>query len=164
MAIPLLYTLNRSARAVYPFVVRGVREGLSQRAIGDVIRRVEGLRISSATLSTLHRAVKSVYERGGRLQFLNYGKRPNVASLPIALTRQKRQQSYLIKVTGWSQTAQQPIETWLTYLTDKAPLREEVESWAMDTVEDNLDLYDLQDVRASLWSGTRAAGPEWLTQ
>jgi len=100
MAIPFLYTLPVSARAAYPFILRGTKQGLSSRAIESAIRSA-GLPISRArTVVPLMREINSIITHSRNLKFVPLGNVINTSRLSESLTFQRNQFSYKVLVKG----------------------------------------------------------------
>ena len=94
-----LRTLSASARAIYPIVQRGVREGLPIDRILTAAR-AGGFRIANAIGRELVRKERDVWERGQVSAFTPKSAVLNPRNFPEALTTLKRRYSYLVEAVG----------------------------------------------------------------
>lgn len=155
MPAPFLATLTASARAAYPFIQRGVREGLSSRALERVIRAA-GLAIRRQDLLTAMRLESGVQTQGSELRFLNQDHRPNPARLPIALTKIRRQYSFIVEVSGVNVSTGELTRRNVTVTSDSLLTRREIEAAAVDAVDSQGTRYGMRESSGTLTSGMQS--------
>lgn len=155
MALPWLSGFPASARLAFPGIVRGVREGLSARAIGRALR-AGGLSFSDRFLFEAARLQRDVFQRGGVVAALGDRERPTPSLLPEALTAINRQYSFLVEVEGRSVVTGGLVRQNVTISTDRLLTREQMEEAAVDAVESAVEVYGLEDVDATAVFGMRA--------
>lgn len=157
MATPFLYLLPPAARAIYPYVVAGVRRGLSSRAIEQSIRQA-GLSVSRGrTILPLMSKLKVIEQQGQNIRFVAKANTINVNKLPESITRLRREFSYTVRINGTAPDGS-VIERYMTISTDRANLTPgDIESMAEDMVNQAGGNYALQDVSARLQSGVRSS-------
>ena len=98
MAASFLSLLPKSARAAYPIIRRGHREGLSSRAIERRVRQA-GLTISRGrSILPIMRALDALETQGRRVKFVPAQSVVNVKRLPPAITDIKKQYQYRIQI------------------------------------------------------------------
>ena len=98
MAASFLSLLPKSARAAYPIIRRGVREGLSSRAIEQRVREA-GLTISRGrSILPIMRALQTLETQGRNVRFIPNQSRVNVNRLPAAISDIKKQYQYRLAV------------------------------------------------------------------
>jgi hypothetical protein len=155
--LPLLDTLSAIARQAFPFIVRGVREGLSSNAIGRLLSE-SGFGIRRQTLLDLVRAQKGVQTAGAALRFLRQNAIPNPNRLPEALTTIRRAFSFTVEVRGRSLETDERVTQHVTVTTDRLLTRREIEELAGEAVERAGDRYGFEQEEAVLIGGLKA-GP-----
>lgn len=155
MPLPFISTLGLAARAAYPIIKRGVREGLSSRALQTALR-ASGLGLRRQTLLDIMRAERGVERAASQLRFLSPTFRPNPARLPTAITKIRRQYSFTVEVRGTLMSTGETIVQNITIATDKLLRRQEMEAMATQVVEDNSDRYGVDIQQSVLVSGRRA--------
>lgn len=95
-----LSLLPKSARAAYPIIRRGHREGLSSRAIERRVRDA-GLTISRGrSILPIMRALDSLETQGRNVRFVPSQSVVNVNRLPPAITDIRKQYQYRIQVVS----------------------------------------------------------------
>lgn len=152
---PLLETLSAAARFAFPFISRGVREGLSARAIGRSLR-AQGVPINNADLFTLVRRESEIWTHGQNLRFLNLGSRPREAALPEALTTIRRKFSYVVELRGSSLSDGASVVRNVTVSTDRLLTRGEAEDIASMYAETGRKEYGMAVDRVLLTSVLKA--------
>lgn len=157
MALSWLDSFSPAARLAFPGIVRGVREGLSARAIGRSLR-AGGLSFSDRFLFEATRRQRDVWTQGQSVASLGDFQRPDPRLLPEALTATRRRYSFLVEVQGDSLLTGQRVTQHVTISTDRLLTRLEMEEAALEAVEGAPTRYGLEDVEATALFGTRA-GP-----
>lgn len=152
---PLLETLSAAARFAYPFISRGVREGLSANAIGRALT-AQGAGIRRADLLTLYRRESEIWTHGQNLRYLNLTAKPNVGNLPEALTTIRRQYSYVVELRGRSLSDGSSVIRNVTVSTDKLLTRGEAEEIATLYAEEGRKEYGIDVDRVLLTSVLKA--------
>lgn len=141
----LLRSLPRSARQALPIIERGIREGLSSRALTSIIREA-GIPISRTSVLRATRAL-----RGETLTITDIKLQPrdvpfDVNRLPTSLTRIRRELSFRVAVRGIDANGQ-PVERHVTVATDDASKTlDDILSEAEQYVSDPTD-YGLAEVQ-----------------
>lgn len=155
MAIPFLYTLGRTARSVFPFVNKGVRLGMSSRAIERSIRNA-GIRISrGATILPMMRAIEALNISGANVRFVNKGAVINTAKLPFALTEMRREFSYRVRIDGLLPNGQRG-SFFLNVATNDGRLSPgQIEDLAQQAFVANRANYEISPETFTLESGMR---------
>lgn len=143
MALPLLASLTAAARFAYPFIARGVREGLSANAIGKALQ-AQGAGIRRSELLKLVRRETEIWTHGQNLRYLNLTAKPNEANLPEALTTIRRRYSYVVELRGQSMSDGSSVVRNVTVSTDKLLTRGEAEDIASLYAEDGPQQYGLE--------------------
>lgn len=144
MAAPLIAGLTRAARIAMPFIERGVREGLSSRAIESAIR-AGGLSVPRRqVLLDVMRGLKGIEDSGKSLKFLRQGARPDPSRMPEALTRIRRQFSYTVEVRGTHVSTGSPFVQHVTVTSDSLLTRAEMEEAAAEAVDSSKDRYGME--------------------
>lgn len=157
MALPYLLTLNARARFAYPIIQRGVRSGLSSRAIAESLQAAD-LGIRRATLLDIMRRERELVTHSQNLRFLPLDRAPNPDRLPEALTRLRRQYSYKIELSGQIIDTAELITRSVTVSTSKLLTRRAVEAIAVGYVIEDPTTYPIEVIKAQLVSVTKA-GP-----
>lgn len=156
MALSWLSSWTASARAAYGGIIRGVREGLSARAIGSSLR-AGGMSFSNDFLFSAVREVRKLSNAGSLVAALGDNQRPDPAKLPFALTETRRRYSFLVEVEGTNSQTGAVTRQHVTVSTDRLLTRGEMEAAAIDAVESAPDRYGLEDVEATALFGMRAS-------
>lgn len=99
MAGSVLDGLSKTARAAYPFISSGVRQGLSANAIGRSLADA-GLSIRRQALLDLVRLEKGATDYGKILRSLSRTARIDVGALPESITKIRRAYAYVLEVRG----------------------------------------------------------------
>lgn len=155
MPIKLLYTLPASARLAYPFIVAGVRRGLSTNAIERLIRGA-GIPITRSTsLNPLVNRLRTIETHGGNIRFTNLDKTIDTIKLPESITDLRRKYSYTYRVRGFDQNGLS-IDRMVTVNTDNPGLtRRELDDLAHELVSAEGVSETLQNVSVQLEFGVR---------
>lgn len=144
MAAPLIAGLTRAARLAMPFIERGVREGLSSRAIETAIRAGGFAAPRRTVLLEVMRAMRGVEESGKALRFLRQGARPDPARLPEALTTIRRAYSFTLEVRGTHISTGAPLVQHVTVTSDTLLTRAEMEAAAAEAVDQGNERYGIE--------------------
>jgi len=155
MPLPFLASLTAAARTIYPFIQRGVREGLSIESIGRIFR-AEGFHLANATLREMVRHERSLIAASEHLRFTNLDKLIDVSRLPNALTTLRRAYSFTVEVRGIFASDKQRGTQHVTVTTDRTLTRREIESAAMEAMEAGADRYGMDVEAVQLVGGMRA--------
>jgi hypothetical protein len=138
VALPLIAGLTRAARIAYPFIERGVREGLSSRAIENAIRAGGLSAPRRSVLLEVIRGIKGVEASAGRIENVRRSFKPSPELHAPALTKIRRAYSYTLEVTGSSIGTGMPL-TQHIQITSDTPLsaleREEAAAEALSAGE-----------------------------
>lgn len=156
MALSWLSSWTAGARAAYGGIIRGVREGLSARAIGSALR-AGGMSFSNNFLFSAVREVRNLSNAGALVAALGDNERPNPSRLPFALTETRRKYSFLVEVEGTNAQTGALTRQHVTVSTDRLLTRSEMEDAAIEAVESNPDRYGLEEVEATALFGMRAS-------
>lgn len=155
MPVPFLSLLPSTARLAYPFVLSGVKRGLSSRAIEQTIRSA-GLRISrSGSILPMMRRLKAIELAGRNIRFIGKRNTINVNKLPESITRLRRAYSYNVRVQG-ADSFGNPIDRFVTVSTDNNQLSPgDIETAAEDLVGLDGQSGHVIDATATIQEGTR---------
>jgi len=143
MAEPFLNQLSDSARFAYPFIQSGVRQGLSANAIGKALT-AQGAGVRRSELLSLVRREADIWTHGQNLRYLNLNSRPNIDTLPEALTTIRRQFSYVVELRGQSLSDGSAVIRNVTVSSDKLLTRGEAEEIASLYAEEGAHQYGLE--------------------
>lgn len=157
MPRPLIWTLPKTARDAYPFILSGTRRGLSSRAV-EAELRAAGFRISRgrSILPTM-RAIKAQDESTRRLRFTPKGNMVNVNRLPTAITNVRREFNYEFTATGID-ASNQRISRTIMVTTDNARLTMgELESLAEQIAGGSTESGGLEEIEVRLTGAFRKA-------
>jgi hypothetical protein len=94
-----LDSLTKNARAAYPFIQSGVRQGLSSNSIARALSSA-GLPLRRQALLDLVRLEKGATDYGRILRSLSKGAPMNVEALPESVTRIRRAYAFVVEVRG----------------------------------------------------------------
>jgi hypothetical protein len=155
MALRLDEPLTPASALAYSAIQRGVREGLSIESIGRAVRG-GGIRIANDALRSLVTAERGIFTHGQNLRFVNLDSRPNIATLPQALTAIRRAASFTVEVRGTLLSSGQSFIQHVTVTTDTPLTRREIEEAALDAVEGAQDRYGIEVEETLLVRGVRA--------
>lgn len=157
MALTFIATLPRTARIAFPIIQRGVREGLSSRAIERTIRDA-GLQISrSRGILPAMRAIKELEAQGTRVRFTNRQSAINTTRLPPALTDIATQYSYRVRFTGIDESGNQTERYLQVAIDDPAWTRNMIEDKAWTLMLGGSDPLDFVPETATLVHGMQRA-------
>ena len=155
MPLPYLETLTASARMAWPHIIRGVREGISARAIGRALR-AGGIAISNEALFEVARREREVWTHGQSLRFLTPTLAPNPFRLPESLSRLTRAFAFTVEVRGSMLDTGKAIKQYITISTDTLVSRRELEEMAAEIASQRVARYGIEVEDAVLVSGLRA--------
>jgi len=158
VTIPLLFTLPSTARLAYPFILSGVRRGMSSRAIESSIRSA-GLPISRGrSILPIQRALKEIDRHGRNLRFINKSLRVDTSRLPESITDIRKRFSYQYIVKGIDPNGQF-IERQITISTDNADITVgELDQIAEEIATSGNNYAVLDGVTVTLDFGIKKAG------
>lgn len=173
MALSFLAGLPKTATAAYPIIRRGVREGLSTRAIEQRVRQA-GLKISRArSIVPIRRAILQMEEQGRAVAKLTPAEQINTARLPAANADLRKQYMYRIAVKN-RVGADLIDQGYVHYNTDDGNLtvgainnnmRELMRRDPEQYLLDNMELFlEFGEQRASFGDFERTPGGEFLMQ
>jgi hypothetical protein len=156
MAGPFLDTLSRAARAAWPFIQRGVREGLSSRSIERAL--VEGglSGVRRSTLLDLMRMSAFEQRAGDALNRLQPNRRIEAQALPEALTKIRRSFSFTVDVTGTLISTGKSITRSITIASDRELTPLEIRQAAVAAVDAAGDRYGMTVEETKITGGRRA--------
>ena len=155
MPQPFLSLLPATARAAYPFVLAGVRRGLSSRDIERIVRRA-GLKISRPrSIVPMMSKLRTLEAQGGAVRFIPKTRTIDVSRLPESLTPIRRAFSYIVRVRGRDEFAQ-IVDRLVTVTTDRKLMTPgEIEEVAESYQADREHYETLSEVKVTLQSGMR---------
>lgn len=156
MATPILAGLSAIGRAALPIIRGGVSRGLSSRAINQLIKEAFGTGIRRQTLLDVMREVSGINRTATQLRNLGRFRLPNPARLPPAITRIRRNYSFVVRVTGRLIDTAELITQNITVSLDTVRTREEIERLAEQAVLDNQSTYGMEDISSLIISGVRS--------
>lgn len=151
----LLDTLSRSARTAYPFIQRGVREGLSANSIQASLQAA-GIGIRRQALLDVIRAESGAQLASSALRFAKPETFPNPARLGEALTKIRRQFSFTVEVRGTLGSTGEGFIQHVTVSTDRLLTRQAIEDAAQAMVEDEQERYGIDVGSVVLTGGLRS--------
>ncbi len=155
MVAPFLLGLSPRARRASPIIRRGVREGISSRALTGILQRA-GLGIRRQTLLDIMRLVEGEAAIGPVLSALGLNRRPNPLRLPPALTKIRRAFSFTVRALGVDVETGVSREQFVTVTSDTLLTRGEIEALAEQAIETDRDRYQLRETQFQLTGGVRA--------
>lgn len=155
MPLPLLYTLSQAARAAFPVIQRAVREGLSSRRLEEALRAA-GQGVRRSDLLAAMRIVRGATEGMPRLANIRRDSRPDPARLPEAITKTRREYTFIVEVRGYDVRSGEPVSRHVTVSSSHLPTRGEIEDEALDMAGEGGDRYGIEAESAVLVSGFRA--------
>ncbi len=155
MAIPLLVGLTSAARIAYPLIKAGVARGMSANAIGRSLKAAK-LGIRRQVLLDIVRGELGIQTLGKKLRNVGLNKVINVARLPPALHKIRRQYSFVVRVAGRSLDTGLEVVQNISVSTDTTLTRRELQRIAEQTVVDNQDEYEILIDGSMLIEGMQA--------
>jgi hypothetical protein len=155
MAGSFLDFLSAAARASYPFIQRGVREGLSANAIQKSLS-ANDIHLRRTTILDLVRRERELVSAGSSLKFLNRNARPDPRRLPEALTSLRRQYSFTVEVRGTSLSNGESRVQNVTVVSDRLLTRGEIEDVAEGFATDGGERYGMNVDSLLLTRGMKA--------
>ena len=164
MAASFLSLLPKSARAAYPIIRRGHREGLSSREIERRVRQA-GLSISRGrSILPVMRALDALETQGRRVRFIPSAARVNVQRLPPAITDIKKQYQYRMQLFNVSEgnLVSKGIVQYQTNNPNLTPQMVKDEMW--DQMKASGEDYGVDDPRFVIEYGEQRAGIGDFTQ
>jgi len=97
-----------------------------------------------------------IWTHGQNLRFLNLGARPNVSTLPEALTTIRRKYSFTVELRGQSLSDGSSVVRNVTVSSDKLLTRGEAEDIAQSYAEDGRKEYGMEVSGVLLTSALKA--------
>ena len=164
MAASFLSLLPKSARAAYPIIRRGHREGLSGREIERRVRQA-GLPISRGrSIGPIMKALDALESQGRRVRFIPSAARINVQRLPPAITDIKKQYQYRMQLFNVSEgnLVSKGIVQYQTNNPNLTPQMVKDEMW--DQMKASGEDYGVDDPRFVIEYGEQRAGIGDFTQ
>ena len=161
MVAPFLLGQSLRARRASPIIRRGVREGISSRALTGILQRA-GLGIRRQTLLDIMRLVEGEIAIGPVLSALGLNRRPNPLRLPPAITKIRRAFSFTVRVRGADLDTGIETERFVTVATDTLLTRGEIEALAEQAIESDLSRYKIIVSEFLLTGGLRSGAPGLL--
>lgn len=156
MAAPILDVLSHATRTAWPFVQRGVREGLSSRAIDTLLRERLGTSIRRSVLLDLMKVERGTLEAGSLIRHAPRNRliRPDV--LQEAATKLQRQLSFVVEVIGRNPGTGAPAIQNITVSVDRPRTPAEIEQLAEEAVARSGDRYGFVPVGSRIIKGLKA--------
>ena len=155
MAFPFLLGLSSRARRASPIIRRGVREGVSSRALTGILQKA-GLGIRRQTLLDIMRLMEGEAAIGPVLSALGLNRRPNPLRLPPALTKIRRAFSFTVRARGLDADTGASVERFVTVTTDTLLTRGEIEALAEQALEGEGPSGSLLSFEVLLTGGVRS--------
>ena len=156
------FILKGLSLVALPIIRGGVSRGLSSRAINALIKTAFGTGIRRQALLDIIRAEKGIERAGALLKFLPRNKLANPLRMPGALTRIRRQYSFVVRVVGQIAGTGEKIIQNITIATDTNLSRGILEDMAAATVDANQARYGFELESVMLISAIRAGKPGTL--
>lgn len=151
----ILDSLPRSAKAAYPAIERGVREGLSAERIQSALQ-ANGMGIRRQRLLDIMRLVKGVTDYGKVLRSMDREAPIATDALPEAITRTRRGFSYTVELRGAGVMGSSTVQH-VTVSTDNPALSpQDILDAARELGVRGQDRYGLSVEQATIVSGIRA--------
>jgi hypothetical protein len=164
VAASFLSLLPKSARAAYPIIRRGHREGLSSRAIERRVRQA-GLTISRGrSILPIMRALDRLETQGRNVRFVPAQNIVNVKRLPPAITDIQKQYQYRIQVISPQLIAAD--ETLYLHLATNNPVMTPtmIKDEMFDLMREDPERYKLEGAELFIEYGEQRAGIGDFTQ
>lgn len=155
MVAPFLLRQSSRARRASPIIRRGVREGISSRALTGILQRA-GLGIRRQVLLDIMRLMEGEAAIGPVLSALGINRRPNPLRLPPALTKIRRAFSFTVRVQGVDVETGAFSESFVTVTTDTLLTRGELEALAGEAIEADRGRYGISVSNLLLTGGVRS--------
>jgi hypothetical protein len=155
VAVGILASLPASARAAYPLIQRGVREGLSSNRILEGLVKA-GLGIKRQTGLDIIRAERGVQLEGGALRNLRRTAVFNPERLPEAMTKLRRKFSFQVELRGVDLNTGENTVRLVTVSTDNAMTRNDIEAHAQAFADDDQNRYGIIIESVQLVHGLKA--------
>lgn len=157
MALPFLHTLSLTARQAYPVIVSGVWRGLSANRIQSVLKE-SGLGIRRQTLLNIVARERGLKNTSAYLRTLRRNQRPNPLALGEAITKLTRAYSVTLEVRGSLADTGASTSQFVTLSMDTLLPREQMESLALDIVNEGVARYGMVTESVRFTEGVRAGG------
>lgn len=155
MPLPILYReLSKRQRAAYPHIIRGVREGLTQRAIETALRGMD-LGIRHEVMRGIINQERSRQQYGRSLDLLSPSRMPVARNLPEAMTRLTRRYAFTFEVKGTLIATGQPVTHHITLSMDRLLSIGEMRDRARDLVGSKRDRYGAEVDSVTITGGMR---------
>lgn len=152
MALPILSTLSKAVRRVYPIVRKGVRLGLSGNEIQNALIAAD-MGVARAPLLRLIKAERESKDLNSQLKFVGLDRMPNIARLAPAKTKILRKLSYTVLINAFDDFIGETVDTFITISTDVNMTRRQLEQKAQDIFEADNKRYPLQFIAKQLIEG-----------
>lgn len=142
------------ALLVWPFVLSGVRRGLSGAATLRSLRR-SGYTIGNAAFGELFRRATLQESLNSKLKFIRRDFFPNPRRLAEAITKQTRQFVFTVRIRGRNPVTGVKGERFVNVALDNLMTRGEIEALAQASIGRGVDSPGLDDPTLTLVGGTR---------
>jgi len=155
MPLPILAALNKRARAAYPFIRRGVKEGMSANSIQNALI-ASGMGIARSSLLKIVRAERDAKTESSKLKFLGMDRRPDPRKLPLARTIITRKYAFIVKFFVFNEATLEDEEQYITVSTDNLLTRSQIENTAITAFTDSPERYPNKLLKVQLDEGMQA--------
>lgn len=147
-------SLSPSAQRALPTITAGLARGLGANQIYDLLQSSgQGYRRTNF-LSDLA-LIRDVDQKAARLATLAGDRHPDPSRLPFALTKQLREYSFRVRVSGYNPDTGQREDRFFSISTNELLSRDEIESIALSH-STNVDHYaPFEPDEVQLEGGTR---------
>ena len=146
--------LSASAARALPFIEHGVAQGISTTALQQSLSSA-GIGVRRQDLLDAIRAVKGAEAAADVLKSIRSDFRPNPDRLPFAVTRQLREFSFRVRVTGYDVNAGAETNRYFNISTDTNMSRDEIEEVALGYSADEENYTPFEPSNVTLISATR---------
>lgn len=147
MAISFLNTLSLSVRQAYPIIKSAVKRGLASRSIQALLTKA-GLGIRRATLLDVMRLERKGFSAARTFRLLPENVLPRLGDIPFALTRLRREYSYIFQVQTLFEN--KVTSRMMTVSTSERLTLAEAKAQIGDILEGNVDAYGKVDEIVSI--------------
>ncbi|MCP4897227.1 MAG: hypothetical protein GY906_09685 [bacterium] len=157
MAVSFLASLTLRARTAFPFIRRGIREGLSANRIQSALQK-SGLGLRRTNLLAIVRRERFIQNFVSALDRLAPNRHVPTNMLPEALTRMTRSLSFTVEVRGYLTDTGARTSQFVTLSMDETMTPQEMIDLAVEIVEDEPSRYGMVVDDGRLTEGLRS-GP-----
>ncbi len=146
---------TKAARSVYGAVRGAVARGVSDTAIGGILRRT-GIDIPAGVADQVIAKERRRRAQGAALQFLARRRTPNPDRLPLSLTPIARRYAFLVRISGVDVDTGEDITKFVTISSDELMSREDIERRAEQFLEDDPEKYKIRNAQFQLFEGMKS--------